>query len=186
MHALHTVRVVLLGVVVLFSVIVLALAAALINTTESLGFYYVFSALALAVSILTLLTVGLLLVFDHIRTGFVTSRIVVELIVLGILSILWLATAADTASFNSFAVGCGADSCWSCPSQHHDVNSNHDAACGEIQAIEAFSFLNWIILMGYCITLLAFSIIHSRRGNNGVWHSSVKETNFSSRGGGIV
>jgi hypothetical protein len=45
------------GVVVLFSVIVLALAAALINTTESLGFYYIFSALALAVSILTLLTV---------------------------------------------------------------------------------------------------------------------------------
>jgi hypothetical protein len=122
----------------------------------------------------------------------------------GVLSILWLGTAADTASFNSFTVGCGADSCWSCPFQHHDVNSNHDAACGEIQAIEAFSFLNWIIrthsdqlrptasliqsitVMGYCITLLAFSIIHSRRGNNKVWHSSVKETNFSSRGGGIV
>jgi len=50
----------LLGVVILFSVIVLALAAALINTTESLGFYYVFSALALAVSILTLLAVGLM------------------------------------------------------------------------------------------------------------------------------
>jgi hypothetical protein len=165
-------RLVLLGIVVLFSVIVLALAAALLHTTESQGFYFIFDALALAVSLLTLLTVTPFLVFDHIRTGFVTSKIVVELTVLGVLSILWLGTAADTASYNSFAVGCGSDS-----------------SCGEIQAIEAFSFLNWILLMGYCVTLLVFSIMHSRRGHSGVWHSSVKETKFSSRSaapGGIV
>lgn len=182
-------RLVLLGIVVLFSVIVLALAAALLHTTESQGFYFIFDALALAVSLLTLLTVTPFLVFDHIRTGFVTSKIVVELTVLGVLSILWLGTAADTASYNSFAVGCGTDSCWSCFSQHDAVNSSHDSACGEIQAIEAFSFLNWILLMGYCVTLLVFSIMHSRRGHSGVWHSSVKETKFSSRSaapGGIV
>jgi hypothetical protein len=46
------------GIVVLFSVIVLALAAALINTTESQGFYFIFAALALAVSLLTLLIVS--------------------------------------------------------------------------------------------------------------------------------
>jgi len=164
MNTIYTVRLVLLGVVILFSVIVLALAAALIHTTESQGFYFTSDALALAVSLLTLLTVTPFLVFDHIRTGFVTSKIVVELIVLGVLSILWLATAADTASYNLFAVGCG-----------------NDSSCGEIQAIEAFSFFNWIILMGYCIALLVFSVIHSRRGHSGVWHSSVKESKFSSR-----
>jgi len=172
MHFLHTLRVVLLGIVVVFSVIVMALAAALINTTEAEGFYFIFSALALAISLLSLLTICPMLVLDHIRTGFATSRIIVELIVLSVLSILWLGTAADTASYNSFAVDCSSDN-----------------SCGEIQAIEAFSFLNWIILMGYCITLLVFSVIHGRRGNSRVWHSSVKETNFSSRSaapGGIA
>ena len=70
MAVLHTVQVVLLGssklrlfsfpfktfifpgVVVLFSTIVLALSAALINTAESEGFYFIFAALALAVSLL--------------------------------------------------------------------------------------------------------------------------------------
>jgi hypothetical protein len=73
------------------------------------------------------------------------TSVYIDASLLGVLSILWLGTAADTASYNSFAVDCGSDSCWSCPSHRRALNSNRDAACGEIQAIEAFSFLNWII-----------------------------------------
>jgi len=91
------------GVVVLLSVVVLALSSALIHTTTSEGFYFTFAALALAVSILTLLAVPPLyvglpphsrssaniphargsIVSDHVRTGFVAWKVVVELIVIG-------------------------------------------------------------------------------------------------------
>jgi len=147
MNFLHTARAVILGVVVLLSVVVLALSSALIHTTTSEGFYFTFAALALAVSILTLLAIPPLIVSDHVRTGFVAWKVVVELIVIGVLSILWLGAAADTDSYNSFTVDCGRDS----------------LSCREIQAIEAFSFLNWILLMGYYFVLL-------------VWHSFVKRT----------
>lgn len=50
----------LIGVVVLFSVVILALAAHLTSTTESesiIGYYFPFAALAIGISLITILTV---------------------------------------------------------------------------------------------------------------------------------
>lgn len=136
------------AVVVLFSFIVLVLAAHLRHITHALrdNYYYDFSPLAIAVSIITILAIIPLyisltiwnrfftdvfpytpfsLVIDHLRVGAFTSKIIVELAVLGmpfmssavwfakrhamyagLLAILWLATGADTSSHGNFLNGC--------------------------------------------------------------------------------
>jgi len=176
MSIIHTVRVALLSVVVLFSVVILALAAHLTSTTESesiIGYYFPFAALAIGISLITILTVTPILVFDHYRTGFFTSKIIVELPVLSVLGILWLTTGADTATLGSFVFDCALD------------GTCHEAPTAEAQAIEAFSFLNWLMLMGYCITLIVLSVIAGNRGHT-VWNSSVRETNFIAPGPGVT
>jgi len=174
MSIIHAVRVALLSVVVLFSVVILALAAHLTSTTESesiIGYYFPFAALAIGISLITILTVTPTLVFDH--KGFFTSKIIVELPVLSVLGILWLTTGADTATLGSFVFGCAFD------------GPCHEGPTAEAQAIEAFSFLNWLMLMGYCITLIVLSVIAGNRGHT-VWKSSVRETNFFAPGPSVA
>lgn len=50
--------------------------------------------------------------------------------------------------------------------------------CRSFQAIEAFAWLNWLILMGYAIALLVLAILAHNRGNQGIWRSSVRDTDF--------
>jgi len=167
MGILSTMRAILLAVVVLFSFIVLALAAHLTSVMDVfVDKYYSNSfALAIAVSVITILTINLLLIIDCIRIDATTSKIIAELIVLGLLGILWLATSTDTTSHGN------AKTCTL-------FGYAPQAECHEISALEAFSFLNWLILLGYTIALFVLSVVAGTRGNI-VWNSSVKEANFS-------
>ncbi|KAI5124883.1 hypothetical protein M0805_007313 [Coniferiporia weirii] len=167
------VRVGVLAAVLLFSLITLGVSAAFISDINGLsnGFFTVnvpdYANLALAISVITLVVLGPMFVIDFIRGGAVTSWIVVELSVTGVLMILWLATAADAASASSGeSVNCNL------------VSGESESLCRDYQAIEAFSFLNWIFLMGYFGTLLVVALRAHSRGNN-VWRGSVRETDFS-------
>ncbi|THU93800.1 hypothetical protein K435DRAFT_779702 [Dendrothele bispora CBS 962.96] len=51
------------------------------------------------------------------------------------------------------------------------------AACRETQAVAAFGFLGWIILMFYWVFLLIISITAASHGNSRVWFSSVYDMN---------
>ncbi|KAJ6510230.1 hypothetical protein C8R47DRAFT_788235 [Mycena vitilis] len=99
--------------------------------------------------------------------------IVVELSWLSILWVLWLATGADSAQAGqlTFISGCGY------------FDSVVEGACRQTAAIQAFSFLNWIILMFYTILILVLSIIAASR-KHAVWKSSVAEAPFFQGGGG--
>jgi len=166
----HTTRVITLTTVVVFSVIVLACAADWISSTESnLGGYFKYAALAVATALLTILTVPAMLAIDRLRRGAFTSLIVAELSWLGFLWIMWLATGAYAA--NEFGLA-GSDCSISF------LPSWFTTGCEETQAIIAFSFLNWIALTGYLVSLLVVSTIAATR-NAPVWFSSVKEANFS-------
>ncbi|KAJ7122834.1 hypothetical protein C8R44DRAFT_735478 [Mycena epipterygia] len=167
-------RVIALSVVVLFAVIVLGLSSHLTATTEKyLDGFFEFAALAIATASLTLLTVPVMIILEIMRPGTTfTSMIVVELSWLSILWVLWLATAADgaQAAQDTFIAGCGY------------IDTIVDTACRETAGVQAFAFLNWLILMAYTILILVLTIIASSRKHAGVWKSSVADAPFFTPG----
>ncbi|KAH7886176.1 hypothetical protein F5I97DRAFT_1878095 [Phlebopus sp. FC_14] len=164
------VRIIVLTLTMVFSVVVLGLAAHLIWLTDLLiGSYFIFAALAIAAAGLSLVTLPIMLIVDCVRRGAFTSMIVVELVWLFILWVLWVATAAEAVVSTNieFPVGC-----------IYPEEPTINQACHEFQAIEAFSFLNFILLFVYQCSLLTLAIVAASRGNQ-VWTSSVKDSNFS-------
>jgi hypothetical protein len=161
-------RIILFSLTITFSLIDLGLNAYFISLTVPY-FYFIFSALGVATAVLTILTVPIMLIVDFVRRGAFTSMIVFELLWLFVLAILWVATAGEAIyTFNYYYPrGC----------VYADVDPTDNTYCLELQAVEAFAFLNFFIFLGYACVLLVFSIIGSSRGNS-VWTSSVKEATF--------
>ncbi|KAJ7283385.1 hypothetical protein C8J57DRAFT_733986 [Mycena rebaudengoi] len=170
MSPIVLVRLVVMCIALGFSAIVLGLAAGLTATTEKfLSGYFEFAALAIATAIITLVTVSVMVGLEFMRLGGFTSMVAVEIGWLSILWVLWLATGAESARAGMFTFIVGCD-------YGNDVVNG---ACRETSAIQAFSFLTWIILLGYTITLLIFSLIAQSR-KNPVWTASVAEAPFFS------
>ncbi|KAF8211543.1 hypothetical protein K438DRAFT_1958637 [Mycena galopus ATCC 62051] len=171
MAALALIRHIVLSVVLGFSVIVLGLSAALTSTTETYGDTYVtFAALAIATAGLTLITLPIMIALEYTQSGGAfTSMVLIELVWFSILWLLWLATGADTAqeASDTFHFSCG-----------DYLNDIVKGACNQTSAIQAFSFLNWIILLAYTILILVLSIIAHNRQHTGVWKSSVRDAPF--------
>jgi len=171
----HTIRLVAMVTVSVFALIVLALAADLVSIFEvDFDEYPAGGALAIAIALLTLLTVPAMIILDFVRRGAFTSFIIVEVGWLGVLAILWLATAADTSS-NAFGdcafFGFYAD--------------NLVTACHEWNAIQAFSHLNWIILLIYTAFIIVMTLMAHNRGNF-LWKSSVRDADFNAVGTGAA
>ena len=177
---LPLIRLAFFAICILFSLIVLALAGNTIDTMKKWGLTYSdSSAFGVAMGVLTMFSLGPLLVVDLLRRGAVTSKIIVELPVIGVLWVLWLACAAlfgdDNNSF--FRGGCdyGGGS---------RVVDDSEKICRQYGALTAFSFLTWILLTIYGVLLLVLTIIATKRaGNNGPWYASVHELsseNFAS------
>ncbi|KAF8211541.1 hypothetical protein K438DRAFT_1752269 [Mycena galopus ATCC 62051] len=175
MAAIALIRLIVLSVVLGFSVIVLALSAALTSTTETyLDGYFTFAALAIATAGLTLITLPIMIALEYTHSGGAfTSMVLVELVWLSILWVLWLATAADAAqnASDTFLVSCG-----------DYLNDKVKGACNETSAIQAFSHLNWIILLAYTVLILVLSITAHNRQHTHVWKSSVGGAPFFTPG----
>ncbi|KAJ3571670.1 hypothetical protein NP233_g3598 [Leucocoprinus birnbaumii] len=166
---LPLVRLVIFGIVSLFALIVMAMSAHILSLTHGVqGGSANFGGLGVAVGVLTLITLPPMIVIGRIRSGAMPTFIVVELGWIGFLWVLWLASAGTTASINGTGGNC--------------ASSNHLAStvCGEVNAIEAFGFLNWLMLMAYWLVLLVFSIRGLQSGNSNIWTTSVDEAHGSS------
>ncbi|KAG8953708.1 hypothetical protein FRC04_001912 [Tulasnella sp. 424] len=162
MTVLHTVRLVLFIVTACFSLIVLGILCNFTNITSQAGFYYQSFALGIATSLLTFILIVASLVIDKFRRGAVTSLVMVELAWVGLLWVLWLSTAAAITDLGIFT-SCGY------------YNTEVESTCHQYQAVEAFSFLNWLMLLGWWCTLLALSIRAASNGISGVWRTPVTE-----------
>ncbi|KAI0698610.1 hypothetical protein BC835DRAFT_646204 [Cytidiella melzeri] len=170
-HWLPLTRTIVFGVVTLLSIIVLGLAAHMISeTTANADIYFTFDAFAVAVSVMTWCTLPAMWIIDRLRHGAITSFIFVELIWLGILWVLWLASAALSASDIS-GVDCAVADSIFIPSWIH-------TACGEAKAVTAFGWLIWFALSGYLVALLFLSITAHNNGSP-VWRSSVRDATFA-------
>jgi hypothetical protein len=170
---LSTARLVTFVTSLFFSVIVICLSADLISATSPL--YFQFSGLALATGLLTVLTVTPMFVVDMFRQGSFFSWVLVEISWLGFLWVLWLSSGSyaawtndqlllDQSSCNFGFLGIG------------DVDGLETASrsCHEIKAIMAFSFLVWLMVLGYTATLLILAIRAHERGHS-AWKTSVRD-----------
>jgi hypothetical protein len=168
---LSTARLVTFATTILFSLIVISLSANLISLTEPL-FYYKFSALALSTGLMTILTVTPMFVIDMMRQGSFFSYIIVEISWLSFLWVLWL----SSGSYAAWTDGQITDAFPEESSCDFGLFSVPGAVqgCQEVKAIMAFSFLLWILLMGYTITLLVLAIRSQERGN-AAWTTGVRD-----------
>ncbi|KDQ65037.1 hypothetical protein JAAARDRAFT_28698 [Jaapia argillacea MUCL 33604] len=161
-------RYVVFGATLFMAVIVLGTASDFLSTSERyLRSYYYFTPVAIAAAAVTLITLPIMIVVDMTRKGAFTSRVIVELVWLTILWVFWLSTASYTAWADSVVLSPTCDY----------FNSIVQRGCNEWKTVMAFSFLIWLTLMGYTITLLIFAIIGANRGN-AVWSSSVSDNLF--------
>ncbi|KAF5328535.1 hypothetical protein D9758_007412 [Tetrapyrgos nigripes] len=169
-----TLRLGVLGITIILSIIVLGITAHLTNlTTKSLGRPAPAEALALATAVLTLVFVPAMIIVDKTHKGTFFSMVVTELVVLGILCALWLATGAESAVtfIANFPDGCGPLSDF----------PNVFAVCKELQTVEAFSFINAFILLGYWSVLSICSLkAVPQCGQPKIWFTGVSEAGFFS------
>jgi len=170
-NTLSIVRVVTFVTTILFALIVMCISASLIALTEPF-FYYKFSALSLSTSLLTMFTVIPMFVIDKHRQGSVFSYIVVEISWLSFLWVLWLSSGSYAAWTDGQIIDAFPNES-SCDFGLFSVQGAVQG-CQEVKAIMAFSFLSWIILMGYTVTLLVLAIRAQERGNS-AWTTGVRD-----------
>ncbi|KAJ7265716.1 hypothetical protein C8J57DRAFT_1718318 [Mycena rebaudengoi] len=176
------VRLAILATVSLFALISMGLAAALIAAASQagpfLGITSAAPALAIVVAILTLLTAPLMIALEIVRPGaYFTSMIIFEILWLGFLSVMWLASGAAQAVENIILTG----ACTFASSDNffdgfsddpRSPDNSFQNICGEARAIAAFSFLNWLILMFYTLTVMIMSCVAMSRKRGRVWTES--------------
>jgi len=165
------IRVVILGLVCLFSALVLIMAALVTNLTMTVARgYFVYAVFAIAISGLTLLTVPVMIALSITRKGAFPSMIVVELCYVAVLWVLWLAVGGTIGNISWLNY---------CSALGYYSDSRYESACMETQVMAAFSFLNWLALMALNVFLLALAIMQANRGNSAVWTSCVTDVNYS-------
>ncbi|KAF5382225.1 hypothetical protein D9615_004267 [Tricholomella constricta] len=159
-------RIVALSLSLFCGLVVLGLTAHWTQGTLAGRLLYDFEIVALIAGAFTALVLPMMLVLGLIRRGAFTSMIVVELSALTVLWVLYLVVGALTAQWSNifYPFGCS------------DLLRGA-GWCREFFAIEGFSFIAWITLFLYTLTLLVYSLISQSRGNN-VWRSAVSETTF--------
>jgi hypothetical protein len=173
-HIFKLTRQIVFGVTSLFAFIVLILSGLITNFTDTFfNVFYDYAALGIATSLLTLLTLPTMLALSIVRKGIFTSMIGVEIGWIWFLWILWLAVAGDSAGgFTVFFFNC----------DRFIDGSDRQGACNESQALTAFAFLCWFLLMFYGAFLATLTFRQHLRGNTGVWTSDVTETDFIAAG----
>ncbi|KAF5337158.1 hypothetical protein D9611_002893 [Ephemerocybe angulata] len=158
-------RTIIFGIVAFFSIIVLGISAHLVSLPGPSPDYV---NLALATSILTLIALPIIFIIPLKRRGAAPSFVAVEVVTLWLLWILWLATGATIANWLPGLVFC------------------NGGVCSELRAIEAFAFLNWLMLMFYSFVLLTLAVTAHHRGRTGVWKSSVPDFDWNHKSTGVV
>jgi len=161
----RVIRLGIFGLVSFFSIIVLGLGAHIVSVLAPAAAPFDFAGLGIAVSLLTLISLIPMLVLSFLDKVLWVNMVAVEIGWLGLLWVLWLATAAltnnDLAEF-VFGVCDFAD---------------NTLGCGEVLGFQALSWLNWVLLFKYTIVLIALTVFQHLRGNQ-VWMAPVYQVNF--------
>ncbi|CAA7270676.1 unnamed protein product [Cyclocybe aegerita] len=159
------------GVVSLFALIAIILAALVTNFASTHFFsHFGFAALGIATGILTILTLPVMWFLSVKRKGAITSMTVFEIAWTWFLWIMWVSVGGSTVNTFWF-VGCEDASSL--------ITGDLETACRSTQGLAAFGFLNWIALLFFNIFLLTLAIRQHMRGHTGIWTSYVTEVDFT-------
>ncbi|KAF8499970.1 hypothetical protein JB92DRAFT_3146265 [Gautieria morchelliformis] len=129
-----------------------------------------FETTDVAVAVLTLLTVIPILIMTFLSRRSVTSIVLFEISWAAILMILWVVSAGQTSGTtipNDRCSGNGDDR-W-------------ESFCIQFQAIQAFSWLNFIILLLWLTTVIVVAAIAHNRGHTWVWRYPLSDAMFLSK-----
>ncbi|KAF9256958.1 hypothetical protein L218DRAFT_805057, partial [Marasmius fiardii PR-910] len=155
----------------MFSVATLGLAAHMTSTVvEGRVAVDDFEGLAIAVSALTILCLPVFRIVGALRKKALITSNVVEVPVLGCLSIIWLANGALYADLEGKFYPSG----FACNQIIYPILQTF---CSEFRAVEALSFLTWIFLMGYVIVVIILCLVGKSRGND-VWLVGASEADY--------
>ncbi|ESK89897.1 hypothetical protein Moror_812 [Moniliophthora roreri MCA 2997] len=149
MSPLSLTRVAVYGLAIVFGIIVMALNADVIATSREYEDYVVFDfqGLGIAVGILNILILPAFLTLGMIRKNAFLTANVVELPVIGVLTILWI---VESALITQIAPPGG----FQCDTIRRFSFTGSDPLlkiCQEVVAIQAISFLTWVLLLIYVI-----------------------------------
>jgi len=176
MNPLGLTRLIIYVLVISISLSVLGLSAHIASFgSNHTGGYDNFAAFAIAVSVLTLLTLIPVLIMDHVRENFMLSWTMVELGWLGVLWILWLASAATTtAALEPLNTGCSSSSLllYILAIVAKISLSEATSVCHQLHAIEGLSWVIWILLSIVLVYILIFAIRAHSAGHHGIWRAS--------------
>ncbi|KAG7087001.1 hypothetical protein E1B28_012980 [Marasmius oreades] len=162
-------RMAVLGIATLFSFVTIALAGHMRSVTGEF-IVYDFQNLSIAVAVLTIISVPVFFVIGFLRKGSWFTMNVVEVPVLGFLSILWLANAILYSEWDSVFYA-------SLQCSSSGLSAADQTFCGEFRAVEALSFITWIALFGYAAATIVFCLIGKSRGNN-VWLVDISAVDY--------
>ncbi|KAI5450372.1 hypothetical protein NCC49_003154 [Naganishia albida] len=148
----HLIHLALLGTLLFFEFLTLAISAAFVDRGKRLyhGYYFDASGLIVAASVLTIIATVTFLVFNlvgNLYKGMKNSKLV-EIVVFDILLVLNLAGAADLSS-KSDQFNCSSKS------------------CQLAKATLAFAWISTIVLMALLTFIIAWCVTH--RGPQGDW-----------------
>ncbi|KAK7047081.1 hypothetical protein VNI00_006741 [Paramarasmius palmivorus] len=163
-------RLAIFGLGLLFGFIVIAISGHMISISNTFDrVTYDFEGLAVACGVFNLLTLPVFLVMGVLRRNTWLTMNVVELPVLGFLTVLWLAESILLTQWAAIwygSAGCG-----------FRGSATQKTFCQELSAVEGMSFVIWIFFFGYITTMIVLCIIGKSRGND-VWMVSAAEAKY--------
>ncbi|KAF5317489.1 hypothetical protein D9619_013151 [Psilocybe cf. subviscida] len=165
MNSLYLFRRVLLGVCSVLNIATLALIGHWLSGSIADDFVFVFEIIGIIAAVLTLVLIPAMLIVSRIRRNAWFVYILTEVVVFGLLWILWTVTAALVIQdFNDLYLGdC---SLWLFPASDW---------CNQLSAIKGLAVTIFVLLLIYVLTLTTFAVVRTFTVGSGVWFQTVQE-----------
>ncbi|CAE6423910.1 unnamed protein product [Rhizoctonia solani] len=174
MALFDTLRLASFATVLAFSLIILGISGYWVSQLEGYATSLAtFSSFSLAVSVITWAFMFPVLIVSTIRRGSFLSWVAVELAICGLLWVLWLASASYTTSMSA-GVTLNCDLAYS---------TEFESVCRQYQTIQAFSWLNWLILFAYLVLAAIFAVKAMNKGQS-VWTMEITDLSTAGSGSG--
>ncbi|CAE6458419.1 unnamed protein product [Rhizoctonia solani] len=164
MPLFDTLRLASYATILAFSLIVLGISGHWVSLLQGVGSFAPSASFSVAVSVITWAFMFPLLLVSALRRGSFLSWVAIELGICGFLWVLWLASAAYITSLTAgITLNCD-----------FAAYSELESVCRQYQAIQAFSWLNWLILFAYIVLVLIFAVKAMNKGQS-VWTMEITD-----------
>ncbi|CUA70283.1 hypothetical protein RSOLAG22IIIB_00638 [Rhizoctonia solani] len=165
MALFDTLRLASFATVLAFSLIVLGISGYWVSQLQGVATSFATSSsFSLAVSVITWAFMFPILLVSALRRGSFLSWVAIELGICGFLWVLWLASASYTTSMSAgITLNCDLA-----------LTTEAESVCRQYQAIQAFSWLNWLILFAYIVIAVIFAVKAMNKGQS-VWTMEITD-----------